>query len=110
LTDDSLAAKGREIAPYREHLAQLLRELAGRFVLIKGTDILGTFPDRSAALREGYSRFGVVVPFPVRQIVNLESVVYLPNVVPLLHAAPGTAYRRGLADHSGNMSLYVLRP
>jgi len=50
--------------------------------LIKGAEILGTFPDRSSALREGYSRFGVVAPFLVRQIADPEPVVYLPNVVP----------------------------
>jgi hypothetical protein len=78
----ALAAIAEEIATYRNQLPQLLREQAGRFVLIKGADILGTFPDRSAALREGYSRFGVVVPFLVRQISDPEPVVYLPNVVP----------------------------
>jgi hypothetical protein len=58
-----------------------MREDAGRFVLIKGADILGTFPDQSAALREGYHLFGVV-RFLVRQIADPEPVVYLPNVVP----------------------------
>ena len=40
-----------------------------------------TFFDRSAALREGYRRFGIV-PLLVRQIVASDPVVYLPNVVP----------------------------
>jgi hypothetical protein len=77
----ALASMAEEITTYRNHLPQLLREQAGRFVLIKGAEILGTFPDRSTALREGYRRFGVV-PFLVRQIVDPEPVVYLPNVVP----------------------------
>ena len=77
----ALAALAEEIATYRDRLPQLLREQAGRFVLIKGASILGTFPDRSTALREGYRRFGVV-PFLVRQIADPEPVVYLPNVVP----------------------------
>jgi hypothetical protein len=47
----------------------------------KGADILGTFPDRSAALREGYRRLGIV-PFLVRQIADPEPVVDLANVVP----------------------------
>jgi hypothetical protein len=51
-------------------------------VLIKGADILGIVPDRSAELREGYRRFGAVVPFLVRQIADPEPMVYLPNVVP----------------------------
>jgi hypothetical protein len=77
----ALAVMKEEITTFQNHLPQLLREQAGRFVLIKGADILGTFPDRSAALREGYRRFGVV-PFLVRQIADPEPVVYLPNVVP----------------------------
>jgi hypothetical protein len=77
----ALAVLAQEIATYRDHLPQLLREQAGRFVLIKGVDVLGTFPERSAALREGYRRFGVA-PFLVRQIADPDPVVYLPNVVP----------------------------
>ena len=59
-----------EIASYHYHLPQLLVEQAGRFVLIRVRRRLGTFPDRSAALREGYRRSGVV-PFLVRQIADL---------------------------------------
>jgi hypothetical protein len=76
-----LAAIAEEIATYREHLPKLVCEHPGRFVLIKGTDILGTFSERSVALQEGYRRFGAV-PFLVRQIADPEPVVYLPNVVP----------------------------
>jgi hypothetical protein len=99
----ALAAIAEEIATFRNRLPQLLREQAGRFVLIKSADILGTFPDRSAALREGYSRFGVVVPFLVKQIADPEPVVYLPNVVPGSHAAPGNAHWRGWADYRLNL-------
>ena len=77
----ALAVLAEEIATYGHHLPQLLREEAGRFVLIKGADVLGTFPNRSEALREGYRRLGVV-PFLVRQVADPEPVVYLPNVVP----------------------------
>jgi hypothetical protein len=80
--EDALAELAEEFATYRSHLPQLLPEHAGRFVLVKCAGIFGTFPDRSTALREGYSRFGVVVPFLVRQIADAEPVVYLPNVVP----------------------------
>jgi hypothetical protein len=77
----ALAALADEIATYQNHLPQLLREQADRFVLIKGADVLGTFPDRLSALREGYRQFGIV-PFLVRQIADPEPVVYLPNAVP----------------------------
>jgi hypothetical protein len=78
--DVSVAAVAQEIATYRSRLPELLRDHEGQFVLIKGTDIVGFFPDFSAALREGYRRFGVV-PLLVQQIVASEPAVYLPNVV-----------------------------
>ena len=65
-----------EIATYGHHFPQLLCEEAGRFVPITCADILGTFSDRPAALREGYRRFRVV-PFLVRQIADPEPLVYL---------------------------------
>jgi hypothetical protein len=70
-----------EMATYRDHLPGLLQGQQGQYGLIKGTDVVGVFHDRSEALREGYQRFGVV-PFLVRRIVACEPVVYLPNVVP----------------------------
>jgi hypothetical protein len=79
--ESDLSVMTQGIETFRNHLPELLRENAGRFVLIKGVDILGTFLDRSAALREGYRRVGVV-PFLVRQVADPEPVVYLPNVVP----------------------------
>ena len=76
----SIAALTEEMATFRDRLPELLREHEGEFVLIKGTEIVGVFFDRSAALREGYRRFGIV-PLLVRQIVASDPVVYLPNVV-----------------------------
>jgi hypothetical protein len=79
--DEALAPLAEAMATYRERLPDLLREHEGGFVLIKDSAIAGVFPDRSAALREGYHRFGIVA-FLVRQIDAAEPVVYLPNVVP----------------------------
>ena len=70
-----------EMATYRDRRHALLKEHEGKFVLIKGSNVLGVFSDRSAALREGYSRLGIV-PFLVRQVAASDPVVYLPNVVP----------------------------
>ena len=77
----SLKALTREMAAYNAHLARMLREHGGQFVLIKGHDIVGFFPDRSSALEEGYRQFGFV-SFLVREITDSEPVIYLPNVVP----------------------------
>ena len=79
--DDSLAVLAEEMAAYLDQLPNLLREHEGRYVLIRGTEVIGVFADRSQALREGYQRFGVV-PFLVRQITASQPVVSLPNVVP----------------------------
>ncbi|WP_422931851.1 hypothetical protein [Singulisphaera sp. PoT] len=77
----ALASLADEMAAYRVHQAELAGEHEGEFVLIKARDVIGVFGDRSAALREGYRRFGVV-PFLVRQIAAKDPVVYLPNVTP----------------------------
>ena len=76
-----LAEIAPEIATFHQQLPQLLRKHLGEFVLIKATDVLDTFPERSAALRAGYHRLGLV-PFLVRQITDAEPVIYLPNVIP----------------------------
>lgn len=79
--EGALAALAEEMATYRDRLPELLAEGEGRFVLIKGREVVGIFPDRSAALRDGYRRFGVA-PFLAREITASEPVVYLPNAVP----------------------------
>ena len=76
-----LAVLTEETAAYQAHLPRLLGEHRGQFVLIKGPQIVGIFPDRSSALEEGYRRFGIV-SFLVREITDAEPVIYLPNVVP----------------------------
>jgi len=79
--EDALSVLAEEIAVYRLLLPELLRDHEGQYVLVKGTEVIGVFPDRSQALREGYRRFDVS-PFLVRQITASQPVVYLPNVVP----------------------------
>jgi hypothetical protein len=78
---DPLAALAEEREAFQERLPDLLREHEGKYVLIKGTDLIGVYRDRSQALSDGYQRFGVI-PFLVRQIAASAPVVYLPNVVP----------------------------
>ena len=77
--DVALAVLAEEMGTYRDHLPELLQRQERRYVLIKGTDVVGIFDDHSAALSEGYRRFGIV-PFLVRQIAASEPVVYLPHV------------------------------
>jgi hypothetical protein len=76
---DRLAEIAQEIATYRVRLPELLAH-EGEFVLIKGDQVIGFFEDFSAALREGYRRFGLV-PLLVKKIAAVEPVIYIPNVV-----------------------------
>ena len=57
-----------EQATYRARLAELLAD-EGKFVLIHGADIVGTYSTSQEAMREGYERFKLE-PFLVRRIEN----------------------------------------
>jgi len=48
----------QEIKTYEEQKERLLVEAKGRFVVIKGSDILGDFGTYEDALYEGYKAFG----------------------------------------------------
>lgn len=76
---DPVAEIAEEIATYKARLPELLAH-EGRFVLIKGKDVIGFFDTSSEAIREGYRRFGVV-PMLVKRIAAVEPVIYIPNVV-----------------------------
>ena len=57
----------RELATFESNRAKLLGEGAGRFVLIKGDDVIGLFDTQADALSAGFAQFGNA-PFFVRQI------------------------------------------
>ena len=75
--EDPMAEIAQEIATYRSRLPELLAH-EGEFVLIKGDQVIGFFDDFSAALREGYRRFGLV-PLLVKKIAAVEPVIYIPR-------------------------------
>ena len=59
-----------ELATYNRHLPELLGQ-QGRFVLIKGTEVAGTFDSYQDALTAGYQRFKLD-SFLVKQITPAE--------------------------------------
>ena len=63
----------REIETYRRKLPELLAN-AGKFVVIHGDEIAGTFDTHADALAVGYDRYGDR-PFLVRQIRETEPVL-----------------------------------
>ncbi|MBM0105861.1 hypothetical protein JM946_14065 [Steroidobacter sp. S1-65] len=65
----------QEIATYNRRLPELLAQ-QGKFVLIKGDDLGGTFDSYQDALTAGYQRYKLN-SFLVKRITAVERVVYL---------------------------------
>jgi hypothetical protein len=49
----------------------LLKRAPGKYALVKGNDLVGTFGSEAEAIREGYLRFGNE-PFLVKHIVEAD--------------------------------------
>lgn len=58
----------RELETYKKHLVPLVREHAGRHVLISGDEVVSVWDTRRDALQVAYGKFGVNTPFLVKQI------------------------------------------
>ena len=69
-----MSALQREIETYESNLAKLLPK-QGKFVLIHGDDVVGTFDSYEDALNSGYERFALA-PFLVKQIAPAERIAY----------------------------------
>jgi hypothetical protein len=64
---------------YDGHLADLLKRYAGRFVLIKGLELVGDFDTMDDALEEGARRFGLS-SFLVRRVQPSPDVIEIPSL------------------------------
>ena len=60
-----------EIRYFNERRADLLREAAGQFALVKGDALIGVFESETAAIRHGYQTLGNV-PFLVKQVTEAD--------------------------------------
>ena len=69
-----------ELEVYNAHLIELLRN-EGKFVVICGDEIAGSFDTYDDALEAGSTRFGPV-PFFVRKIQRAEPVHYFSRDLP----------------------------
>lgn len=63
----------REAEIFDRHVDEWRRTHLGKFVLIKGADIIGFFASLDAAFRAGTEQFGLE-PFFVKQIVPADAV------------------------------------
>lgn len=69
----------RELATYRERLAELKAE-EGKFVLIHGEEVVATFATAEDAIKAGYEKFALE-PFLVKQIRAMELVQFITRFV-----------------------------
>lgn len=61
----------KELETYEREREALLGTAEGKFVLIHGDEVLGTFDTQQDAIGQGYALLGNV-PFLVKQIVQVE--------------------------------------
>jgi hypothetical protein len=69
---------------FARRLAELLGphgENEGRYVLVRGAEVRGPFPDRGEALAEGYKLYGTD-PFLVKKIERVERLLHFPRGLP----------------------------
>jgi hypothetical protein len=76
----------KELATYASKMPELASQI-GKFVLIRGDEVLGTFTSYEDAIKEGYEKCGLS-PFLVKQIEAVESIQFLSRLV--APAAPRT--------------------
>ena len=67
----------QELAYFEANRTRWLSEYADKFVLIKGTELVGTFDTAENAYTAGLERFGNTV-FLIKQVLSEEPVAYVP--------------------------------
>jgi hypothetical protein len=69
-----------ELETYKQKLAELKAD-EGKFVLIQGQQVVGTYTSYEDAVKEGYLKFGPSTPFLVKQIQTIEQVHFVSRFV-----------------------------
>jgi len=62
----------KELETFEAHKDELLAKAAGKFALVKGSEVVDVFDTAEDAIRQGYDRFGNV-PFLVKEVVEVET-------------------------------------
>jgi len=70
----------QELETYRKKLAELQAN-EGKFVLIRGDQVIDTYSTYEDAIKEGYTKFGVNSPFLVKQIQAIQQVQFISRFV-----------------------------
>lgn len=78
--DGAIMALEKELQYYNEHKEELLRNHEGKFALIKGDQLLGTFDTDEAAFEAGVARLGNE-PMLIKQISREDRIDQVPALV-----------------------------
>lgn len=65
----------KELQVFAQNLGALLAD-EGKFAVISGDTILGTYDSFEEAVKAGYGSFGLT-PFLVKQILSVDEVIFL---------------------------------
>lgn len=69
----------KELATYKSKFPEL-KEHEGKFVLIHGTDVIGTFTSYEDAINDGYAKFKLE-PFLVKRIQSFEQAQFISRLL-----------------------------
>lgn len=76
-----------ELETYNKHKTDLLKESTGKYVLIKGRQIINVFDTQNDAIKVGIDKFGNA-PFLVKKIEEVESKQnFTSNLIRVKHHA-----------------------
>ena len=68
-----------ELQTYEKNRESLLGSADGKFVLIKGEEVIGVFESEMDAINQGYRQLGHV-PFLVKQVLKIDTpLTFLSN-------------------------------
>ena len=94
-----MAVLTRELATYEREKTRLLAEARGKFVLIKGDDVIGTYDTQIGAIHAGRRRYGGVLLL-VKQVVDVDPIytyALTENVEPPSEESAEPADKRSVA-------------
>lgn len=66
-----------ELEYYAEHKSDWVKRESGRFVVVRGSELLGFFPSFETAYRAGATAYGLDTDFLVKQILEHEPVFFV---------------------------------
>jgi len=66
-----------ELEYYAQHKSEWLAQKTGPYVVVKGSEVLGFYPNFEAAYRAGAAAYGQNTDFLVKQILEHEQVFFV---------------------------------